>query len=94
MELTARLEVLELKLRKLLNDRRNLIEHNADLREQLDQMKTEINRQNTAINNLKEQNKSAKLAGGDTSKLDSSSIKQELNELIQEVEHCLKLVKR
>ncbi len=94
MELADRLDLLTEKLKSLVMERNILAEENTDLREQLDQMKVELHRQTAAINNLEEQNKSAKLAGGQNVNLDNSGIKDELNALIKEIDQCINLVKR
>lgn len=94
MDVFETLDHLEERLKLLLNERKNMREENADLRKQLDQMKVEIHRQSSAINNLEEQNKSAKLAGGHASDQPSLALKEELDALIKEIDQCIKLVKR
>ena len=94
MDLLNRLETIEAKLRALQSNRLSLRSENENLRERIGVLEGLLQNEREQINNLKEQNKITKLAGGPSQEQDVHLLKEELDLLIEEIDQCIKLVKR
>lgn len=94
MDLLSRLNEIENRIQQLKDNNKLLNSENQQLKTQLSQLQSEIKEKEDAINNLEEQNKIAKLAGGLSKDSDSSALEAELEGLIQEIDQCINLVKR
>ena len=94
MELLNKLELIEQGILSLKEKSKSLELENKDLKAEIISIREEMVRKTEAINNLEEQNKIAKLAEGLKPNEDSSALKEQLDALIEEIDQCIKLVKR
>ncbi|MFY0644626.1 MAG: hypothetical protein JXR19_09200 [Bacteroidia bacterium] len=94
MSLIDRLNHIENKLKSLQNERNQLQHDNLELEKRIGELEAKLENSNAAILNLEEQNKIIKLAGGLSSNQDNEAVRQQIDDLIKEVDHCIKLVKR
>lgn len=94
MDIINRLNEIERRIAELKTANKNLGVENQQLKDKLAQLQSDMETKEQAINNLEEQNKIAKLAGGLNESSDSSALKAELEGLIHEIDQCIKLVKR
>lgn len=94
MDIISRLNDIEKKIVELKTANEKLGVENQQLNNKISALESDIETKEDAINNLEEQNKIAKLAGGLNENSDSSAIKAELEGLIHEIDQCIKLVKQ
>jgi hypothetical protein len=94
MDLLDRLEQIELRIKSLQNKCEVLDAENKELKQLNLDLKADLDSKNEAIINLEEQNKIAKLAEGLSNNEDGQALKEQLDQLIIEIDQCINLVKR
>lgn len=94
MDVFLKIQEIEVKLKAMQQKSLILETENAQLHSKLAELRAEIEHKNETIINLEEQNKIAKLAEGLSKPDGNESLKQQLDELISEIDRCINLVKR
>lgn len=94
MELLEQLERIAGRLRALQEKHKVLSAENEQLTARIQTLEADLSSKESEIIMLKDQNKMTKLAKGLSADEDQSELKAQLDELITEIDHCIKLIKR
>lgn len=94
MELFARLENISLHIRMLKQRCSELQAANESLQKENEQLKINIKNTSEELENLAETNKIAKLAQTYSSNIDTAADKTQLDELIRDIDDCIKFIKQ
>ena len=94
MDILNKLQEIEIKLKAIQQKSLFLETENSQLKAKLKQLNEDLLSKDEQIINLEEQNKMTKLAGGLSSNVNNGELKSQLDHLIEEIDHCIKLVKR
>ena len=92
MELSERLKKIESAVLQLQMKCEDLQSDNERLKMELAHYKEVLSQKEELLNNLEEQNKNIKLAEGHPGVVDNSELKAQIDELIEEIDRCIKLV--
>ena len=93
-ELLTRLDLVADRLRDLQQERESLRTENEELKSRIGRLQHELDEQKELIINLEEKNKIAKLADGVSSDQGRSDLKDQLDQLIAEIDQAIALVKK
>jgi regulator of replication initiation timing len=94
MELFARLENIEFHIKQLKSKCVSLENANEQLLQENKSLRQELEIKTQALLNTEETNKISKLAESAGSSTDSSAFKIQIDQIIQEIEQCLILIKQ
>jgi chromosome segregation ATPase len=94
MELAERLQKIELAVRTLQIRYEELHSDNEQLKAEIAHYKELLHQKEEILNNLEEQNKITKLAGGQPDDDHRTMLKAEIDDLIAEIDQCIKLVNK
>lgn len=94
MELFARLENIEYHIKELKSKCEVLETKNGQLTIENQQLKNRLENNTKELLNFQETNKISKLAHSASLATDTSEFKKQINQLIQEIDQCLTIVKQ
>ena len=94
MEIFARLENIEFHVKQLKKRCEVLENDNDQLRTMNEKLKSDLGLKSQELLNLAETNKISKLAQSADHSSDSSELKNQIDEIIMEIDKCLTLVKQ
>ncbi|MDO4217980.1 MAG: hypothetical protein Q4D03_07420 [Bacteroidales bacterium] len=90
----TKLSSIEYKVRKLIDENRQMKEQIIRLNNQRDELKEQVRNQEKEINNLKENIKVLKLRNALEQKGDSTEVKLRINQMIRTVDRCLSILNK
>jgi predicted nuclease with TOPRIM domain len=97
MNLSAQMEGLEVKIKKMIHLHVALQKEHNQLRSDNEQLKTTIHKQQDQIRQLEEGRKALQLAqtlSGGSAKADVAAMKSKINEVIKDIDSCLSLLNK
>lgn len=94
MELFARLENIEFHITQLKQKCNVLQTENDQLRAENKELERQIYKTTQELKGLEETNKITKLAQSTSSSSDNTALKQQIDQIIWEIDQCLTLVKQ
>ncbi len=94
MEVLARLENIAFSVKELQKKCRQLELENNRLKEKNTELEGVVKNKQTELNALIEKNKISKLAQGVSQTGERDGLKQQLDQVIAEIDQCLQLIKK
>ena len=94
MELFARLENIEYHIKRLKSRCEILETKNGQLTSENQRLKKQLENNTKELLNFQETNKISNLAQSASLATDTTDFKKQIDQLIQEIDHCLTLVKK